>query len=228
LYFSIYINAVKILIPIAVYLFQIVHPQFCHAVDSNPMSHPVTVAQDVDNVAILDSAYLTLITGGKQYFAGFSIAPDGLNTPVIVEIDVEGGGQRYWEFEEKISDLFLFNSHISVVLDSGATVSLIGGAWQRDQLVVAEHSKIIYSAGQNNLIACSPSSFFKEGARESGCQSYNPNWKISFPWREIEPKYCGKYIQAVTWTVPKQRLFIDSFTGKVAHQEKYLDGTLCK
>jgi hypothetical protein len=207
---------------------QIGYPQFCHAVDSHPMSHPVTVAHDVENIATLDSAYLTLQSGGKRYFAGFSIAPDGFNTPVIVEIDVEGGGQRYWEFEEIISDLFLFNSHISAVLDSGATFSLIGSAWQRDALVVAEHSKIIYSTGQNHVIACAPSSLFKEEDRESGCQSYNPNWKISFPWREIEPMYCGKYIQAVTWTVPKQRLFIDSSTGKVAHQEKYLDGTLCK
>lgn len=200
----------------------------CYAYEGVALSRDVTGLLNVANETILDSTYLSLKSEGIEYYAGFIIDSEGLNQPAVVRKSKGGHKQKVWKFNAIIADLFLFNSQISVALDSGEVYSLKNDQWRRSTLMLAGSPRIVFSDGKQHLIACSPSSLFKEGAREGGCESYNPNWKLSFSWHDVRPKVCGELLYAVTWEKKQnQRIAINLESGEVVKHELYANGDVC-
>ncbi len=176
----------------------------------------------------IDNVYRTIQLKDKQYYAGFSIDSDGINHPVLIEADVYGGQQNRWEFEDIISDIFIFNGQVSVLLDTGQNFSLIGNVWVKNPQGFPQNSHIIFSDGQRHLIVCSPSSLFKDNTHAAGCESFNPNWKVSFSWQDFQPRLCGGFLHAVTWSYTQnQRLLIDPASGKIIEQSAYTGEDIC-
>ncbi len=200
----------------------------CHAYESVPLSRDTPVSSSILKKTGLDNADLFLDINGKQYHAGFTIDAAGINTPTLVEVDQHGVKQNSWTFDDIIADIFIFDSHVSIALYHGESYSFIDNAWQRNALQMAGRSRIVFSDGKQRLIACSPASLYKEGSRTGGCESYNPNWKISFAWHEVKPKVCGDLLYAVTWSRKQnQRMAIDLDSGKVVHQKVFAGEDVC-
>jgi hypothetical protein len=200
----------------------------CHAYEGTTLSHVLSDSSSAVNGTSLDSAYLSLKVGDKQYYAGFTIDSDGVNSPTLIEIGKVVSKQKSWKFTDIISDLFIFDTHVSVALDSGEVFSLINDTWAQRLLLLTERPRIVYSDGGRHLIACSSSSPMKEGKRLGGCASYSPNWNISFPWYAVRPRVCGDLLFAVTWQKKQnQRIAVDIGSGKIVRQETYRGGDVC-
>ena len=200
----------------------------CHAHERIPLSRDIADAPYIVSKTILDNAYISLETRNKHYYAGFTIESDGFNSPTLIEVNKVGGEQKSWKFDDIISDLFVFDSHIAVASDSGVSLSLIDGTWKRNSLALSENPHIVFSDGGKRLIACSPSSLLKEDVRAGGCESYNPNWKVAFPWHHVKPKVCGAFLYAVTWPQKQNQLLaIDLDSGEIVHQQVYAGGDIC-
>jgi hypothetical protein len=176
----------------------------------------------------IDHVYRTIQVKEKQYYAGFSIDSDGINHPVLIEANAYGRQQNRWEFEDIISDIFIFNGHVSVLLDTGRNFSLLKDIWVQNPQGFPQNARIIFSDGLRHLIVCSPSSLFKDSTHAAGCESFNPNWKVSFSWHDLAPKLCGDFLHALTWSnTQNQRLLIDPASGKVIEQSAYTGEDIC-
>jgi hypothetical protein len=200
----------------------------CYSYDSYPLSQTNFNTAIIVELTTLDNAYILFKSAKKNYFAGFTIDSDGLNTPTLVEINREDGQQKSWSFNDIIADIFIVNNRVSVALNGGATFSLVDRKWQPNQLTFPANPQIIYSDEKGHIIACSPSPLPKEDLGTGQCQSYNPRWKISVPWRSIKPKICEDYLHVVTWPDPKKLLFIDRISGEIIDTKMYKGGDLCE
>lgn len=176
----------------------------------------------------IDNVYRMLQLAERQYYAGFSIDAKGINHPVLIEFDTARAQQRRWDFAEIISDIFIFNGHISVLLDSGQSFSLIKDAWVLNPQDLMQNARVVFSDGLTHVIVCSPSSLFKAASPAAGCVSINPHWTLSFPWQDIEPQVCGDFLYAVTWSKTQpQHLRIDPVSGKILQQSAYQGEPVC-
>jgi hypothetical protein len=199
-----------------------------HADDSIALSHDIANSAHTAKETSLDNAYLSFSTKDAMYFAGFTIENNGTNQPTLVEVKKIGGMKAIWKFDDIIADVFVFKSMVSVVLDSGVVYSLNTGRWERSSLVLAERSRIVFGDGKMRLIACSPSSLFKDDTRVGGCESHNPSWTISFPWHDVRPKICGDLLYAVTWEKRQnQHIAINLESGEIVHQSAYTGEDAC-
>ena len=200
----------------------------CHADDSITLSRDIANSAHTAKETSLDNVYLSYSAKDAMYYAGFTIEKNGTNQPTLVEVKSIGGKKTAWKFDDIIADVFVFNSMVSVVLDSGAVYSLNAGRWERGFLVLAERSRIVFGDGKNHLIACSPSSLFKDDASVGGCESHNPSWKISFSWHDVRPRVCGELLYAVTWEKKQNRhIAVNLKSGEIVHQSAYAGGDVC-
>jgi hypothetical protein len=200
----------------------------CHAAKIIPLSSEVSEPASIANKLNIDNVYRSLETKSHQYYAGFSIDSDRINHPVLIELDKISGRQNSWKFDEIISDIFIFNSTVSVVLENGENYSLIKGEWVRNSRVLEEMSVVVFSDARQRLISCTPSSLGKADTRQGGCESFNPNWKLSFSWHKVRPKVCGEFLYAVTWEQKhNQRLAINLKSGKVVHKQVFSGEDIC-
>jgi hypothetical protein len=191
---------------------------------SAEVSNPATSANKLG----IDNVYRVLEKNGKQYFAGFSIDSAGINHPLLVEFDRRSNKQQSWHFDGNIADIFIYNSLVSVVLDDGKSFSLKKESWEPIPLILGQQSVVVFSDGQQHLIACSPASLSKADTRRGGCESFNPNWKIAFSWFEVTPSVCGNFLSAVTTSYKKnQKLKIDLDSGKVIDRKKFTGEIIC-
>lgn len=200
----------------------------CHANDGTALSRDIADSSRIAEETSLDNAYLSFSTKDAIYYAGFTLEKNGTNQPTLVEVNKADDKKHAWKFDDIIADVFVFNSRISVALDSGVVYSLNTGKWEQSSLELAEGPRIVFSDGKQHLIACTPSSLFKEDTRLGGCESHNPNWKISFSWHDVRPKVCGNLLHAVTWEQKQnQRLVINLESGAVIHQGAYAGEDIC-
>lgn len=214
--------------PILFYLFLVLFSVACQSTRAAPISNDIFDSGDIVKKTNLDSAYLSLDTIKKHYYAGFTINGDGFNSPALVELDKVTGKVNAWNFDEIISDIFIFNNRVSLVLDSGNSFSLQDSAWSKSPLMLEEQSRVVFSDSIKHLISCSPASPQKSDPNKGGCESHNPSWQHSFPWFEVRPKVCGGYLYVVTWEKPtSRRIAIDIKSGKVAFEKVYSGEDIC-
>lgn len=213
---------------ILLYLFMVLFSVACQSTRAAPISNDIFDSSDIVEKTNLDSVYLSLETIKKHYYVGFTISGDGLNSPTIVELDKVTGKANNWNFDEIISDIFVLNNKVSLVLDSGNSFSLQENAWSENGLILEAQSRVVFSDSIKHLISCSPASPQKSDPNKGGCTSYSPSWQHSFPWLEVRPKVCGDYLYAVTWEKPtSRRIAIDIKSGKVAFEKSYSGEDIC-
>ena len=182
----------------------------CQSTRAAPISNDIIDSSDIVKKTNLDNAYLSLNTDDNLYYAGFTVDQNSINHPTLVELDKVNGKIRTWNFDDVISDIFIFDNKVSLVLDGGNSFSLQENSWNEIPLVLEEQSRIVFSSANNRLITCSPASPLKSSSDKGGSQSHNPNWQVTFPWREIKPKVCGDQLYAVTWeNTENRRIAID-------------------
>lgn len=211
-----------------IFLLLIMLPVASHANEVIPPDSKIANPAAIANKLNIDNVYRTLEANGKQYYAGFSIDSDGINSPVLLEFDKISSKQNSWKFDEIISDIFIFNSTVSVLLDNGENYSLIKGEWVLNPQVLGETSVVVFSDARRQLISCSPSSLGKADTHQGGCESFNPNWKVFFSWYEVQPSVCGDFLYAVTWEQKhNQRLAINLKTGKIVHRAIFSGEDIC-
>ncbi len=204
----------------------------CHATDGSVLSHEVINPAQLADKLNIDNVYRAFETADKQYYAGFRIDADGINHSLLIELDRSEKKRNRWEFDDIITDIFIFDGRVSVVLDSGKNYSLVKGEWVQNQQDFTHNARVVFSDGARHLIVCSPSSLLKANTHAAGCVSYQPDWTVSFPWYDVEPKVCGNFLYAVTWSqTQNQRLKIDLASGKIVGQKKnmgteYGDGAI--
>jgi hypothetical protein len=200
----------------------------CQAAEHAVMSTEVNSPAETANKLNIDNVYRMIQLKHRQYYAGFSIDSDGINHPVLIEVSSGGAQQHQWGFEDIISDIFIFNGLVSVVLDSGQSFSLLNNVWIHNQQSLLKNARVVFSDGERHLIVCSPSSLFKDSTHAAGCESFNPHWKLSFSWQDFQPRVCGGYLYAVTWEQKhNQRLRIDPASGKIIEQSAYSGEHIC-
>lgn len=200
----------------------------CEANDGTALSRGIADPARIAKETSLDNAYLSFSAKDAIYYAGFVIEEKGINQPTLVVVDKANGKQHTWKFDDIIADMFTFNSRVSIALESGTVYSLNDGKWERSPLELAEGSRIVFSDGKQHLIACTPSSLFMEDTGLGGCESHNPNWKISFSWHDIRPKVCDDLLYAVTWEQKQNRhLAINLESGAIVHQGEYAGEDIC-
>ena len=210
------------------YLFLVLFSVACQSTRAAPISSDIIDSTDIVKKTNLDSAYLSLDTLEKYYYAGFIISGDGINHPTLLELDKVTGKIDTWNFDEIISDIFIFNSKVSLVLDGGNSFSLQERAWRKNSLILEEQSRVVFSDSIKHLISCSPASSQKSAPNNGGCQSHNPSWQYSFPWLEVRPKVCGNNLYVVTWEKPTSRhIAIDIKSGKVTFEKSYSGEDIC-
>ncbi len=200
----------------------------CQASGPAALSAEVIAPAEAARKLNIDNVYRTIQVKDKQYYAGFSIDTDGINHPVLIELDAEGEQHHRWNFEDIISDIFIFNGQVSVLLDTGQNFSLAGKVWVKNPQGFLQNARVVFSDGERHQIVCSPSSLFKDNTHAAGCESFNPSWKVSFAWHDLEPRLCGDFLHAVTWSnTQNQRLRIDPASGKIIEQSAYSGEDIC-
>lgn len=200
----------------------------CHAAENIPLSYDVSSPAAMAHKLNMDNVYRALEANGKQYVAGFSIDAKRINHPLLVEYELASGKQKSWHFDDIIADIFIYNSSVSLLLDSGISFSLSDGEWIRIPLHLQPASIIVFSDGKQHLIACSPASLSKADTYQGGCESFNPDWKSSFSWHDIQPKVSGDYLYAVSWAKRQNQLLtINPDTGEVIDRKVCRAGELC-
>jgi len=210
------------------YLFLISFSVACQSTRAALISNDVFDSADIVRKTNLDNAYLVLDTIDKHYYAGFTISEDGFNHPTLVELDKVTGKIYTWNFNEIISDIFIFNNKVSLVLDSGNSFSLQESAWVKNSLMLEEQSRVIFSNSKEHLISCSPASPQKSDHDKGGCQSHSPNWQFSIPWLEVRPKVCGGLLYVVTWeSSGNRRIALDIKSGNIAFEKAYSGEDIC-
>ncbi len=201
----------------------------CQATQQYALSQAVDSPAEITAKTGIAHVYRELVLADKKYYAGFRIDTAGINYPVLVELDKNGEVQHSWEFNDIISDLFIYNATVSVLFDHARSRSLLGGQWVKNGLQAGPASVVVMSNASQQLITCSPASALMSDRYRGGCSSVNPDWKVSFAWREITPRLCGENLVAVSWSQKQNmRLTINPRSGQILKQKPYSGGDICK
>lgn len=142
----------------------------------------------------LQNIYKAFSAEGMTYLAGFKIDKDGNNDPYLVAIENDSLSVEYWPFRTITNDIFLYKDTLHVNSIEGNVMQYINGHWVNSNLSFPSQSVVSYSDSKNHLVVCYAADIQKTSKRKSGCFSLSPDWNYEFFWFDVEPVFCGDYL----------------------------------
>ncbi len=144
----------------------------------------------------LENIYSGLAVRGGLLVIGFDIDADRINHPAVAWVSDDLEDIKHWNFENILESIFQYRDNV-YLSDTNGIVYLWGNSgWSVADIKLEPSSKVIDS--RDDIIACYPSSPFKDPAKMGGCFSVEQKWQISTHWldltSEIPPKVCDQYL----------------------------------
>ncbi len=137
------------------------------------------------------------IYAGKEhandlYVIGYKIDSSGINYPTAARIGADLKEIAYWSFETDLQDIFVYKDTIYINDTQGSVFFLKNNQWESGTIKLKPTSMVISST--DDLVACYPSSAFKETVVIGECYAVKKGWQITVNWRELRPAICRGFL----------------------------------
>ncbi|WP_141215643.1 hypothetical protein [Hahella sp. CCB-MM4] len=140
----------------------------------------------------LQNAYTAQETPSGLFLGGFKIDDQGINYPYIAYVSRDLSQQQEWPMDDMVSQIFVFDDQVYVVLSEGEALSLQGAEWNSSDLKFKPDSIVVWS--DKDIIACTPSPLPKASTGQGSCYSLFNRWKVSANWQTQKPIVCEGYL----------------------------------